>query len=91
MYNDIKLSENMATVNGKRINLTNQESALLKTLLENEGKTLSRAALLEKAWGYKSAGITRTVDVHIQRLRKKIGTHLIDTVYRGGYKLNIVA
>lgn len=86
----IKLNGNTAIVGDKKIELTNQESALLKSLLNNQGKTVSRQALLQDAWGYKSAGITRTVDVHIQRLRKKIGTKLIDTVYKGGYKLNLL-
>lgn len=86
---NIKLDRNIATIGTKKIELTNQESALLKALLENQGKTISRQALLQEAWGYKSAGITRTVDVHIQRLRKKIGSKLIDTVYKGGYKLNL--
>lgn len=84
----IKLDNNVANINGKNIELTNQESALLKALMDGEGKTLSRDSLLKDAWGYKSAGITRTVDVHIQRLRKKIGMDMIDTVYKGGYKLN---
>lgn len=85
----IKLNGNTAIVGDKKIELTNQESALLKSLLDNQGKTVSRQVLLQDAWGYKSAGITRTVDVHIQRLRKKIGTKFIDTVYKGGYKLNL--
>lgn len=87
--NKIKLNGNIATVGNQKIELTNQESALLRSLIENQGKTISRQELLADAWGYKSAGITRTVDVHIQRLRKKIGAKLIDTVYKGGYKLNI--
>ena len=85
----IKLNGNTAIVGDKKIELTNQESALLKSLLDNQGKTVSRQELLQDAWGYKSAGITRTVDVHVQRLRKKIGTKFIDTVYKGGYKLNL--
>ena len=85
----IKLNGNIATIGNQKIELTNQESALLKALLENQGKTVSRQELLQDAWGYKSAGLTRTVDVHIQRLRRKIGSALIDTVYKGGYKLNL--
>jgi len=87
----IKLYNNVATISGKSVELTNQESALLQALIDGEGKTLSRDSLLKDAWGYKSAGITRTVDVHIQRLRKKIGMDLIDTVYKGGYKLNALS
>ena len=47
----------------------------------------SREELLRDAWGYASPGDTRTVDVHVQRLRKKLGFACIETVYRLGYKL----
>ena len=52
---------------------------------------LSREELLQKAWGYVIPGETRTVDVHIQRLRKKLGFSCIETVYRRGYKLRAQA
>ena len=89
--NDLKLNKdiNVVTVNGRKVSLTNQETALLDTLIENHDTTLSRDCLLKDAWGYKSAGITRTVDVHIQRLRQKIGTNMIETVHRSGYRLNL--
>ncbi|MBQ2977930.1 MAG: winged helix-turn-helix transcriptional regulator, partial [Clostridia bacterium] len=46
-----------------------------------------RTELLQSAWGYASPGDTRTVDVHIQRLRKKLGVSCIETVFRAGYRL----
>ena len=50
-------------------------------------KPVSRQDLLRDAWGYLSPGETRTVDVHVQRLRKKLGFSCIETVYRLGYRL----
>ncbi|NMD37705.1 MAG: winged helix-turn-helix transcriptional regulator [Christensenellaceae bacterium] len=89
--NYIKLNKdiNEVSINGKNISLTNQEAALLEALMENPDTTLSRDSLLKDVWGYKSAGVTRTVDVHIQRLRRKIGTDMIETVHRCGYRLNL--
>ena len=73
---------------GVRIELTPKEFDLLAILLENKGKVLSRAELLEKVWEFASIGDTRTVDIHIQRLRRKLGTDkLIETVFGVGYKI----
>ena len=73
---------------GVRIELTPKEFDLLAILLENKGKVLSRAELLEKVWEFAYIGDTRTVDIHIQRLRRKLGTDkLIETVFGGGYKI----
>ena len=74
-------------LDGTRSTLTEQEYLLLSELAQHAGEAVSRQDLLRKAWGYLSPGETRTVDVHIQRLRKKIGFHSIDTVYRKGYRL----
>ncbi|OAA20199.1 response regulator transcription factor [Kosmotoga sp. DU53] len=59
-------------VRGKLVNLTPLEFELLRFLAENEGKVFSRDVLLDKLWGYDYYGDTRTVDVHIRRLRTKI-------------------
>ena len=75
------------SLNGREVALTAQEFALLSVLMEDGDSPVSRETLLRKAWGYQSLGETRTVDVHIQRLRKKLGAHLIETVYRYGYRL----
>ncbi|MFP4660596.1 MAG: response regulator transcription factor [Halanaerobiales bacterium] len=72
---------------GKLMDLTPKEFDLLRMLLVNEGKVLTRDLLLEKIWGYEYAGDTRTVDVHIRRLRKKIGEDYIITVRGVGYKI----
>ena len=77
-------------VDGQRHPLTEQEFCLLNELMQHPGEAVSRAELLKTAWGYITPGETRTVDVHVQRLRKKLGTAAIETVYRFGYKLQAV-
>jgi two-component system alkaline phosphatase synthesis response regulator PhoP len=54
------------------IQLSERESRLLRYFVENRGKTMSRTALLQHVWGYRYASLTRTVDVHVMRLRHKI-------------------
>ena len=74
---------------GREVALTPQEYALLETLVLNRNLALSRDKLLAIAWGYDYQGATRTVDVHIQRLRRKLGLGAaIQTVYKIGYRLN---
>jgi two-component system alkaline phosphatase synthesis response regulator PhoP len=77
------------TISGHPIDLRHQEFNLLLTLAEYKGMVLSREKLLELAWGYDYAGETRTVDVHIGQLRKKLaGSPIrIETVTSDGYKL----
>ena len=70
----------------EKIVLTPKEFELLRYLVINQGRVLSRDLLLEKIWGYEYAGDTRTVDVHIRRLRKKIEADYIATVRGVGYK-----
>ncbi len=74
------------TINEEMLELTPKEFDLLKLLLLNEGKVMTRDLLLQKIWGYEYAGDTRTVDVHIRRLRQKIGDDYIITVRGVGYK-----
>ena len=64
-----------------------QRLGIAQALMENPDTPISREQLLRTAWGYQSMGETRTVDVHVQRLRKKLGFSCIETVYRRGYKL----
>ena len=77
------------TVAGQPIELRTKEFDCLLTLAENKGLVLSREKLLELAWGYDFAGQTRTVDVHVAHLRKKIShsTAQIETITGVGYKL----
>ncbi len=90
---DIEILKNKREVlkNNHRIVLTNKEYELLVFLAENKGRIFSRTELLDKVWGYEFVGDTRTVDIHVQRLRKKLDGHketsLIETVFGIGYKI----
>ena len=73
--------------NGRTVDLTPKEFELLRFMFTNQNKVLTREILLEKIWGYEYTGDTRTLDVHIRRLRKKIGREYIKTIRGLGYKL----
>jgi len=83
----LDLTQKTASKDGKPLELTAQEYALLEALMQAPDTAVSRQDLLKTAWGYLAIGETRTVDVHIQRLRRKLGNERIETVYRLGYKL----
>lgn len=97
--NTIKLEKNITIFkdsyevfqDDKLVNLTAKEYELLYTLAENRGKVFSRDKLLETVWGFDFQGESRTVDVHIQRLRKKLSSDkdnsVIKTVFGVGYKI----
>jgi DNA-binding response OmpR family regulator len=77
------------TVDGRPLDLTYKEFELLKFLAQHAGRVFTRGALLREVWGYDFYGGTRTVDVHIRRLRAKLGPeheHLIETVRGVGYR-----
>ena len=78
-----------ATLDGEHLTLTAQEFELLHALMLSPDAALSREELLRTAWGYQGVGETRTVDVHIQRLRRKLGASCIETVYKHGYRLKM--
>ncbi|MBQ8200938.1 MAG: response regulator transcription factor [Clostridia bacterium] len=78
-----------ATLDGELLTLTAQEFALLHALMQSPDAALTREELLRTAWGYQGIGETRTVDVHIQRLRRKLGSSCIETVYKLGYRLKM--
>ncbi len=77
------------TVEGRPLDLTYKEFELLRFLASRPGRVFTRAGLLREVWGYDFYGGTRTVDVHIRRLRAKLGPeheHLIETVRGVGYR-----
>ncbi|MBE6081176.1 response regulator transcription factor [Sporanaerobacter sp. PP17-6a] len=75
---------------GQPVECTPREYELLEVLVNNRNIALSREKLLELVWGYDYEGDTRTVDVHIQKLRKKLGwDDVIKTVYKLGYRLEV--
>lgn len=78
-----------ASFGGRPLDLTYMEYELLKFLAQNPGKVFTRETLLSRVWGYEYFGGARTVDVHIRRLRAKLGeehAHLIETVRSVGYR-----
>ena len=79
----------MARLRGRPLDLTYKEFELLKYLAQHAGRVFTRAQLLQEVWGYDFFGGTRTVDVHVRRLRAKLGTEheqMIGTVRNVGYK-----
>ena len=75
------------TPNGESVSPTAKEFDLLWFLAENAGLAMSRSQILEAVWGYEYFGETRTVDVHIRQLRKKVEGIPIETVWGVGYRL----
>jgi DNA-binding response OmpR family regulator len=85
---EIDAGRRTAHVAGEEIQLAPKEFDLLWELLDHNGLVLTRDQLLERVWGYTFAGDTRTVDVHVRQLRRKIGeTCPIVTVWGVGYKV----
>ena len=81
------------TAAGAEVQLTHKEFEMLRYLMENRGIVVSRDLLLDRVWGYSIAGETRTVDAHVQTLRKKLSeacpeaATYIETVRGVGYRL----
>jgi two-component system, OmpR family, alkaline phosphatase synthesis response regulator PhoP len=87
---EVRFKERIVLKKNQPIELTAQEFSLLEILIQNRNLALTREKLLEVAWGYDYMGETRTVDMHIQRLRKKLGwDDVIKTVYKYGYRLEV--
>lgn len=90
-FANISIDENrhIVTVDGTEIELTYKEYEILKYLMKNKGIVLTRDSLMEKIWGYDFEHGNRTVDVHIQSLRKKLGSagEAIKTIRNVGYKI----
>ena len=89
-FKNIEVDTKQRTVklNNKEIYLTIKEYELLILLLKNKNIALSREQILEKVWGFEYGGETRTVDIHIQRIREKLDLkNNIKTVFKVGYRL----
>ena len=86
---ELNLTSYTLHVNGKQVPLTSKELDLLYVLLSSPNRVLSRPYLIERVWGYNYFGSPRTVDVHVRRLREKLGkaAKLIHTIPCVGYKL----
>ena len=77
-----------AYAGGIKLELTRREFELLKTLLQNQGRVLSREALLNRVWSYDFYGDERVVDTHVKNLRKKLGGDYIETIRGVGYRVD---
>ncbi|WP_073341619.1 response regulator transcription factor [Caldanaerobius fijiensis] len=77
-------------VDGNKVDFTPKEFDLLKYLMENRGRAITREQCLERVWGYDFYGDLRTVDTHIKQIREKLGDkrYLVKTVWGIGYKLD---
>jgi DNA-binding response OmpR family regulator len=85
----LDLAGHEVTVDSRPIELTHQEFALLKFLCQNRGRVFSREQLLSRVWGVNYYGGSRTVDIHVRRLRMKLGPAAkpLETVRGVGYKM----
>lgn len=88
-YKELRLDAEgyTVTLDHQKMELTTKEFEILHALLRNQGKVLSREALLNQVWGYDFYGDPRVVDTHIKNLRKKLGVPYIQTVKGIGYKI----
>lgn len=86
---EVDFARASAALDTRRLTLTRKEYELLSLLVQNAGEIIPREALLWKIWGYSSQIRTRTLDVHIRRLRKKLGGYseqYIETIFGIGYR-----
>jgi two-component system alkaline phosphatase synthesis response regulator PhoP len=87
---EICLEERVVRKQGQEVYLTHKEFELLALFMQNQAIALSREQILEHVWGYDYIGETRTVDMHVQRLRSKLGLQdAIVTVYKTGYRFDV--
>ncbi len=84
----LDLEAHTAKLDEKTLELTATEFRLLAHLISNRGRVQTREILLDRVWGYSFEGYSRTIDTHIRRIRKKLGSHqnLIETVRGIGYR-----
>jgi len=86
---EVDFGRGMAALDDQRIVLTRKEYQLLSLLVENAGEIVPRQVLLSRVWGYGDQIRTRTLDVHIRRLRTKLGTYsrdYLETIFGIGYR-----
>ena len=85
----IDADKHQVMLDGTEVKLTAKEFLLLQYLVQHRGRVLSRDLLLSDVWGYQYTGGTRTVDVHVRRLREKLPVlaDAIETIKQFGYKL----
>jgi len=86
---DLDFGNKTALLDSEPLTLTRKEYDLLAFLIEHAGELVTRETLLLRVWGYSNQIRTRTLDVHILRLRRKLGEHsgkYIETIFHAGYR-----
>jgi DNA-binding response OmpR family regulator len=86
---EVGVADKLALLDSRPLRLTRKEYELLQLLVENAGDVVPRAVLLMRVWGYGSGIRTRTLDVHIRRLRRQLGSYgapYIETIFGIGYR-----
>ena len=84
---EVDTEQRIVNLNNKEVYLTVKEYELLVLLLQNKNRALSRDQILDRVWGFEYGGETRTVDIHIQRIREKLDLkNNIKTVFKVGYR-----
>ena len=86
---EVDFTRKQAVLDSHRLILTRKEYDLLALLVENAGEIIPRQILLQRVWGYSDEIRTRTLDVHVRRLRKKLGSYseqYIETIFGIGYR-----
>jgi DNA-binding response OmpR family regulator len=86
---DLDFANKTALLDSKPLTLTRKEYDLLAFLIEHAGELVTRETLLLRVWGYNNQIRTRTLDVHVLRLRRKLGEHsgkYIETIFKAGYR-----
>ena len=88
-YKEITVDTDSLTVlvGTESVSLTTREFEILKLLLENQGRVVSRERLLDTVWGYDYIGDEKIVNTHIKNIRKKLGVDYIETMRGAGYKI----
>lgn len=85
---EVDTNQRIVKVNNKEVYLTAKEYDLLMLFLQNKNMALSREQILDRVWGFEYEGETRTVDIHVQRIREKLDLkNSIKTVFKVGYRL----
>src|SRR5215813_15620228 len=85
----IDFDQQAVSLDGQRMTLTRKEYELLSLMVQHAGEIIPRNALLQRVWGYSAEIRTRTLDVHVRRLRKKLGGYAdqyIETIFGIGYR-----
>ena len=88
-YKNIAVNTDSLTVHvdGEAVTLTTREFEILRFLLENQDKVITRENIMDRIWGYEYLGDEKIVNTHIKNIRRKLGVDYIETIRGAGYKI----